>query len=269
MGAMFWRSALAFLIMLVGFSTGAARAASLQTISPSQCVWQPGDNPGWTAPGIDERGWPPLKSWNVTPGQPWMWVRCHAKLVALRQASQPALMVGATTAYQLFLNGKLIGQNGNLSNGQASISAQHVFSVAASDLAAGTDTVALRMKFRLTGNPPLFEAGEADWLRAEHNSDSLAGAKQFLAVAVGFGVIGVLAFFLLALYLNDRSRLELLLLAVAVMGLSALRLSDFSWSAMAPVPGWLYWTVHGLGEAGIVAFVWFMFRLAGRKVPLL
>ena len=266
---MFQRCAVILLAVFAGMSINTARATSLQTISPGQCVWQPGDNPGWAAPGLDERGWPPLKSWKVTPGQPWMWVRCHANLIALHQASQPALMVGSTAAYELFLNGKLIGRNGDLANGRASINSEHTFSIAPSDLTAGTDTIALRMKFRRIGTPPTFTAGEADWLRAERNSDSLAGAKQFLLTAVGFGVIGVLALVLLAMYLNDRSHPELLLLAVAVMGLCVLRLSEFSSAAMASLPGWAYWTLHGLGEAGIVAFVWFMFRLAGRRVPFL
>jgi hypothetical protein len=266
---MFWRCALASLVVLTQLSTATARGSSLQTISPSHCVWRAGDDAGWATPGLDESGWQPLSSWKITAGQTSMWVRCHANLDALRQASHPALQVNAASAYQLFLNGRLIGQNGNLGSGQASIDKEQTFSIAANDLASGTDTVALRMTVRRIVDPPAFAAGEADWLRAQRNSDSLAGAKQFLAVAVGFGVIGVLAFFLLALYLNDRSHLELLLLAIAVMGLSALRLSDFSWAAMAPLPGWMYWTVHALGEAGIVAFVWFMFRLAGRRVPLL
>ncbi len=266
---MFQRCAVILLALFAGMSIQTARAASLQTLSPSQCVWQPGDNPGWSAPRLDDRGWPPLQSWKLTPGQTRMWVRCHANLVALHQASQPALLVGrATSAYELFFNGKLIGRNGNMGNGQASINAEHTFPIASGDLAPGTDTVALRMNFRRIADPPTFAAGEADWLRAERSSHSLAGAKPFLLTAIGFGVIGVLAFVLLAMYLNDRSHLELLLLAAGVMGLSVLRLSDFSAAALAPLPGWLYWIAHALGEAGIAAFVWFIFRLAGRRVPL-
>src|SRR6185312_13745861 len=121
MGAMFWRCALASLVVLTQLSTATARGSSLQAISPSHCVWRAGDDAGWATPGLDERNWQPLSSWKITAGQTSMWVRCHANLDALRQASHPALQVNAASAYQLFLNGKLIGQNGNLGSGQASI----------------------------------------------------------------------------------------------------------------------------------------------------
>jgi hypothetical protein len=269
MGAMFQRCALMLLAIVAVLSTCAARAASLQTITPSQCVWHEGDNPAWAAPSLDERGWKPLSSWKVTPGQTWMWVRCHANLVALHQASQPALQVNEPRAYQLFLNGKLIGQYGNLNNGQASLNPEQTFPVPAGDLAAGIDTVAVRMRSRLMPDPPVITAGEADWLRARHNSNVFAGALSFLPVAAGFGVIGLLGFVLFALYLNDRSHLELLLLAVVCWGLGFLRLWGLLSSAMAPLPAWAFESGVALGMMGVGVQAWFMFRLAGRRVPLL
>ena len=266
---MFQRSALILLAASAMMSTTTARAASLQTISPSQCVWHAGDNPAWAAPGLDESGWQPLNSWKVTVGQTSTWVRCHADLSALRQASRPALQVNFYGAYQLFLNGKLVGQIGNLGNGQASVNDDQIISVAANDTAAATHTVALRLKLRTVVDAPSVTAGEADWLHALHNSESFAGAKIFLPAAVAFGVVSVLGFVLLALYLNDRSHLELLLLAIACWGPSLLRLVNLIDAAMVPIPDWLNGCAFALGAAPIMIELWFMFRLAGRKVPLL
>ena len=267
---MFHRWALIFLAVLAGMSAITARAASLQTISPNQCVWRAGDDPAWAAVALDETGWKPLSSWQINADQPSMWIRCRADLVALHQASQPALQIKSWGAYQLFLNGKLAANFGNLRNGQGTMSPEQTFSVAASDLAAGIDTVALRMTYRGLVDPPAIAAGESDWLRSRHTSESFAAMIGFLPVAVGFCVIGVLGFVLLALYLNDRSHVELLLLAVVCWGLAALRLLNLCFAVMAPLQGQAYYSGLALGAIfSILADVWFMFRLAGRRVPLL
>ena len=265
---MFQRPALVFLALLAGLSTTIARAASIQTISPSQCIWHAGDNPAWSAASLDETSWKPLSSWKVTADQPWAWVRCHANLSELQQADHPALEVKAGRAYQLFLNGKPVGQTGNLSDGQHSVNPDQTFPVTPSDISDSVDTVALRIKLRTLGGAPAIAAGEEDSLHDRHNSEVLAAALTDLPVALGFGVIGVLGFVLLGMYLNDRSHLELLLLAIDCWCLATIRLCEFCLGAMVPVPDWAWEAVYGLAQASIVVEIWFFFRLAGRKVPL-
>lgn len=269
---MFFRRKLLLASLLACTFAGAARAESILTIPPGRCVWHAGDNPGWAAPNLDESGWKPLSAWVITGDQPWMWVRCHADLSALRQATHPALQVYSWTAYQVFLNGNQLGQFGNLENGQTRVDPTEVFPLAAGDLTSSVGTVALRMKFRMVeppqGKPPVVVAGEAEWLRDRSDSEFLAGAKTYLPVVAGFGVIGVMGFVLLALYLNDRSHLELLLLALVCWCLSLLRICDFCSAAMAPIPAWLWWTGYAVGQTMVVPLPWFMFRLARRRVPL-
>lgn len=269
---MFFRRKLLLASLLACAFAGTARAESILTIPPGQCVWHAGDNPGWAAPNLDESGWKPLSAWVITGDQPWMWVRCHTDLSALRQATHPALQVYSWTAYQVFLNGNQLGQFGNLENGQTRVDPTEVFPLAAGDLTSSVGTVALRMKFRMVeppqGKPPVVVAGEAEWLRDRSDSEFLAGAKTYLPVVAGFGVIGVMGFVLLALYLNDRSHLELLLLALVCWCLSLLRICDFCSAAMAPIPAWLWWTAYAVGQTMVIPLPWFMFRLARRRVPL-
>lgn len=251
---------------------GTACGESIVTVPPSACVWHAGDNPAWAAPTLDESAWKPLSAWAIKGNQPWMWVRCHADLSALRQATHPALQVYAWTAYQLFLNGSQVGHFGKLENGQSSVDPAEVFPLAAGNVTSGAGTVALRMKYRVLespeGKPPVVLAGEAGWLRDRSDSEFLAGAKTYLPVVVGFGVIGVMGFVLLGLYLNDRSHLELLLLALVCWCLALLRVCDFCTAAMVPIPDWMMWTAYAVGQAMVVPLPWFMFRLARRRVPL-
>jgi phosphoserine phosphatase RsbU/P len=277
MGAMLARRNLMLPALLGGaFALAiAAQGESIVTIPSRQCLWHAGDNPAWAAPGLDESGWKPLSSWNVSADQPWMWVRCHADLSGLRQAAHPALQVDESAAYQIFLNGNLVGQNGNLRSGHFSLNAVRTFPVPAGNVAGRADTVALRLLFRTeegeigNENIPQIAAGDAPWLRDWRDSEALAGAVSFLPVAIGFGVIGVMGFVLLGLYLNDRSHLELLLLALVCWCLSILRLSDFCVTAMAPISDQVYWAAYAVGQLLILPSVWFMFRLAHRRVPML
>ena len=99
----------------------ALAAQSIQTISPQQCVWRAGDNPAWAAPNIDETVWQPYTQWKVNPDQPRIWVRCHADLSALRGTEHLALQASVPAAYELYVNGELIGGAGNLSSGNFSM----------------------------------------------------------------------------------------------------------------------------------------------------
>lgn len=274
---MFRRKNLACVAVVAGamLGVGAARGESIQTIPASACVWHAGDNPAWAAPSLNESGWKPLSSWTVSADQPWMWVRCHADLAALRQASHPALQVDEWAPYQLFLNGKLVARTGNLQSGQSSVNSIRTLSISPDDLGGAGATVALRMKFRAlesaTGvnpGPPSIAAGEAAWLRDRRDSEALAGAVSYLPVAIGYLTIGVMGFVLLGLYLNDRSHLELLLLAVVCWLLALLRLCDFSGATMVRVPNWVWWAVYAVGQVMTVPLAWFMFRIAHRRVPL-
>ena len=99
----------------------AAFGQSIITISPQQCVWRAGDNPAWSAPGLDESGWQPYTQWTLQPNGAHLWVRCHADLDSLRGQAHPAIQVTLEGAYQVYVNGELVGGAGNLRSGNFSM----------------------------------------------------------------------------------------------------------------------------------------------------
>ena len=90
-------------------------------IAPGQCVWRTGDDPAWAAPTIDESGSLPYSAWQKSPSQPHIWIRCHTDLSPLRGSAQPTLQIRLYAAYQVFVNGSLIGSTGDLRSGHFSL----------------------------------------------------------------------------------------------------------------------------------------------------
>lgn len=260
-------------LLLLSFA-GEARGQTILNIPATACVWRAGDNPAWAAPGLAGSGWKPLAAWKISAYQPWMWVRCDVNLAVLRRMAHPALQVNARRAYQVFLNGEQVGHNGDLRTGQASVDPVRTFRLAAADLGAATDTVALRMKFRAAvdenddSRPPMLTAGDAGRLQDHRNTERVRDALAFLPVAVAYMAIGVMAFVLLGLYLNDRTHSELLLLALICWGLSLLRGCDICAAAMVPMPSSVWWAGYGVGNAAVIVWVFFIFGIARRRVPL-
>jgi hypothetical protein len=57
--------------------------------------------------------WQPYTEWKLNPREPRIWIRCRTDVSSLRTAAHPALQIDLDSAYQLFLNGKLIGSSSN------------------------------------------------------------------------------------------------------------------------------------------------------------
>jgi hypothetical protein len=131
--------------------------------------------------------------------------------------------------------------------------------------------LAIRVTYRTTNQdtPMRMFAGEQQWLSARRDSIALAASSQFLTVAICFGVIGVVGFMLLALYLTDRERLELLLLAIVCWCLAMLRLEEFCSRALVPYSSNVATALGSIGQALFIPQVWLMFRLARKPVPWL
>lgn len=207
----------------------ALRAQSIVVISPQQCSWHAGDDPAWAAPSFDDSTWQ-LPAQSKQLDQPRFWVRCHADLSSLRTLPHPALQVLQNTAYQVYLDGNLIGANGNPATGFHYENSYETFPFDGSRTAsAGKSTIAIRSFYRHTfvqmpDSAPQFLAGDEQSLRQRRASLVLAGAANWLPTAIGFGVMGVAGFVFLGLYSYDRTRPELLILALVCWGLSCVRI---------------------------------------------
>ncbi|MFP5235257.1 MAG: PP2C family protein-serine/threonine phosphatase [Acidobacteriota bacterium] len=266
----------ALLLLLV---PAALSAQSIQTISPRQCVWHAGDNPAWAAPNLDESGWQPWQTWKPTFSQPHLWVRCRVHLAFLSGDPRPAIQVSSFSAYQLYLDGVLMGAQGNLRNGNSSLNAIRSYPVPGLSLAAGHATIALRITNRITlsnsgpyravvDHPLQLRAGDATLLDAERARTLLARAAPFLPTAIGFGIVGVLAIVLIGLYFYDRSRYELLFLSGACLTLALLRINELAAAAMLNYSVSAGLVILGLGNIGItIGEVPFFYALAHRRMP--
>ncbi len=261
----------------------ALAAQSVVGISTQQCVWHAGDDARWAAQQLDETGWLPYSNWKASTSDPHLWVRCRVDLGALQSEAHPAIQVSLYSAYQLYLNGTLIGAEGNLGNGNSSLDSIRSYPVPAepfsADSATGSSTLALRItdrKANMNGGPygtivssPLqLRAGDVPLLDALRARTALTNAVQYAPTAISFGIIGVLAVVLLGMFLYDRSRTELLLLSLGCLSLAALRINEFTSASLLDYSVSAGIVIVGLGNIGMtLTQAPFYFALAGRRMP--
>jgi hypothetical protein len=266
-------------------SPHALSAQFVAAISTQQCVWHTGDNPSWATPQLDESSWQPYSNWKANTAQPHLWVRCHVSLGLLHSVAQPAIQVSLYSAYQLYLNGTLLGTEGNLSSGNASLNAVRSYPVPQQLLNAnpesGISTLAVRIIDRtlISNSGPMISlinsrlqlnAGDASLLDALRARTVLARASDRARAAIYFSFVGVIALMMLGLYFfYDRSRSEFLLLSVACLSLAMLRINEF---AAASLLNYSISTCLALVVAGNIALtvtqVPFFYAVARRRVPL-
>ena len=107
--------ALFIAIAVIAPSAFSARPTAL-AIPLQGCVWHSGDNPDWSAPSLDESGWQHY-ALHQQVSQSHLWIRCHADLSPIADFDEPALQVRLYAAYEVYVDGRLIGTFGNLQSG--------------------------------------------------------------------------------------------------------------------------------------------------------
>jgi hypothetical protein len=263
-------------ILLAAPLAGLGQAAI--TISPGQCVWRAGDDVRWAAPDLDETGWTPDAQWSPTLAQQRMWVRCHQDLTSLDKLAHPAIQVSLDAAYELYVDGGLVGRAGSLESGNFSVDTIRAFPLDRTALKPGPSTVALRVDRRLVRNANLvlslpaprleIRAGDPSVLDALRARTILDRCSRVAAVTVFFSIIGVIAVMLLGLFFYDRSRHELLLLSLSCLCTSAIRLNEFAAAALVDYPFFLNRAIFATCNF-IQPFVYLLafFGLNRRRVP--
>jgi hypothetical protein len=248
------------------------------TISPQQCVWHAGDNPAWAAATLDEADWHPYSKWKAEPSQPYYWIRCHANLEPLRTLTNRAIQIDLFSAYQLFLNGVLIGRVGNLQSGISSHNTIRSYPNLLNLTPSSSSTIALRITDRsiffgvlirnVAGSPAQIKAGDESTLDAQRAQIILAGLRRDAGIAVCYVVIAIVAFMLLALFFYDTARTEFLLLAITCLSLTLVRLIGFSITARLDYSSAASAVLSILSTAGVcLTEVPFFFALNRRRVP--
>lgn len=260
-----------------------AAAQSVLNIPVQQCAWHAGDDTRWAAQQLDENGWQPYSSWKSSATEPHLWVRCRVDLSALRSEAHPAIQVSLYSAYQVYLDGTLIGAEGNLGNGKSSLDSIRSYPIPVQllspDSTSGSSTLTLRItdrKANMNGGPygaiinsPLqLRAGDVPLLDALRARTALTSAVQYAPTAISFGIIGVLAVVLLGMFLYDRSRTELLLLSLGCLSLAALRINEFTSASLFNYSISAGIVIVGLGNIGMtLTQAPFYYALARRRMP--
>jgi hypothetical protein len=262
----------------------ALAAQSIVTVPPQQCVWRAGDDPSWAAPNLDDSGWPSYTQWRQ-PDQPRYWVRCHADPGALRNTAHPAIQVTLYAAYQLYLDGALIGEAGNLRSGNYSMNSIRRFPAPASHLLAQPATVAVRITYRYadpwvaasdrslpvlqTGSSVTIEAGDSTVLEGRRANEILAQLPNPFMSFACLGAIGVLGLVLLAQFFQDRSRHDLLYLSLTAVATAVVNTRLLCVAALWDFP---VWANAGLYASSVIVIAitqpFFPFSVAGKRVPL-
>jgi Stage II sporulation protein E (SpoIIE) len=271
----------AFLVAAASLAVSASlRAQSYTTISPSQCVWLEGDQLSWAAPDFNDSGWQPLMQGKM-PDAPHFWIRCHADLGALNRIAKSAIQVRLYAAYELYANGRLLGGAGSLRSGNFSMNSIRSYSVTSTDLPPGPSVLALRVtqNVTVTNSGPLLgliesgmdlRAGDRFVLDSLRSEAVLARSSRYLANAICFGIIGVIAVMLLGLYLSDRSRPELLLLSLTCLSVTLLRLNEFGVASLMNFSIRDSLASVALGNVThVLTEIPFFYALARRRLPLL
>jgi hypothetical protein len=274
------RKLLLFLLIAATVLTPVALVAqSIVTVPPQQCLWHSGDDPSWAAPNLGETGWRPFPVKKLQSGDVRLWLRCHADLSSLRGLPHPAVQVNFPDAYQLFINGQPLGGAGDLHTGSFSMDSIRSFPLSAlkSNLPLGNTVIALRVTFRFAvlsnpaSLPPLaLQAGDESALHDRRSAILLAQSSQQLKTSIYDGVVGIFGFILLGLFLNDRSRRELLLLSLNCLGLAAIYLNQAAGLALVDYSSTTFLALYALSTVVTgVTQPWFFFSLVRRRVPLL
>jgi hypothetical protein len=265
------RKLLLLLLLALSFPTF---AQSVLNIDTQPCLYHAGDDPAWAAPDLDETGWKPYSQWKLNPDQPRVWVRCRPDLSSLRAAANPAIQISLWAAYQLYVDGDLIGSAGNIRSGNFSMNTVRSFPLPFAALHPAT--IALRITLRLARKlpvsplPPLELSAGADFvLRGQRAARLLAQSEPNLGPAVCFSIAGVLGVIAFGFFLYDTSRRELFFLALVSICSACTFLNYLFVSALVPYTSTVYlasWSVSAL--ATVVARPVFFFVLARRDVPL-
>ena len=262
-----WLSAL--VPIYLGAALSAQNPAQPITIPPAACVWHSGDSPAWADPSFNDDAWPSLD--RPAPPQESLWIRCRTDLSALRGLPDPAIMVTAAAAQEVFIGGHRAGTLGNLRTGFFSGTTANAWPFPAS-LASSSSLIAIHLVRRSNFEWKILrlQAGARGSLIGLRDTQTLAAARSTAPMALCFIIIGVIALALFGFWLSDRSRIDLLLLSLIFVCLTVIRLAGFAGSLSNSVPISLFWirTPNDLAQELLVPLtVLFFFRLAGRRIP--
>jgi hypothetical protein len=252
----------------------ALTAQSGLAISPSQCAWRQGDNPGWAAPDLDESEWQPVATWvPIATPTPYFWLRCRFDPSQLAPTVQPALQVSGDLAWQVFAGGRLVGESGNIANGSHTVGLVEEYSAPELARRHGPVVVAVRMTFAPELNCrqqlPSLSLGDAEFQGNSYWSQVYERTLSQWVTWVCYALIASAGLFFMALFWFDRTQRYILWISLTWLGLADLRINEFLAAASVHYSSHLEFFLYSLGQGLPVFAILFYFSVNRKPVPFL
>ena len=187
------RWALAFLGLLVCVVAGSG-AGQAQGV-----VWRPGDDPAWSAPGLDVSDWSPISTLPDRPAGVF-WIRAPLLLAPeATQAGQLSITVEAQGAYEVYFDGRLIARSGRLPAGDDAGQAGDGlarFGLPAGPAGPGAHVIAIRGGAEMLARDEAFSIvyqldDMAGQVRRQRQLDWIDGAAGFSAFFLCLAFMGL------------------------------------------------------------------------------
>jgi hypothetical protein len=260
-------------ILLLLFFPVSLSAQTALSIAPRHCVWKEGDDPRWAASSLDESDWKPVSEWaGVATPKPFFWLRCTFDPGLLVPAIKPELQVAGDLAWQVFANGRMIGESGNPDAGEHT--AGLAIDYPAPELSERNHPilVAVRMTFspEMNGNQllPELSLGDAELQRDAYWSQVYERTQSQWLTWACYALIASAGLFFLALYWFDRTQRFLLWISLAWLSLADLRINEFMVASSVHYSSFLEFFLYAVGQNVEVFVILFFFALNRRRVPV-
>ena len=244
---------------------------SALSVGPSDCVWQQGDDPAWAAPGLDESRWHATSEWTgIATPTPNFWLRCRFDSSQLAPAIKPSLQVSGDLAWQVFANGRLIRESGDIATGSHTVGLVENYAVPELAGREGTTAVAVRITFspELNGEQafPTLALGDAEFQRNAYYRAVYDRTKAQAVTWICYALIASAGLFFLALYWFDRTQSYVLWVSLLRLSLADLRFNEFLLASSVHYSSHLEYFLYAVGNIVPVFAILFFFALNRKPV---
>ncbi len=262
------RKAILFLLFL----PWALSAQTALSVEPQYCVWHQGDDMRWAAPSLDESDWKPVSAWTglATP-TPFFWLRCSFDPGQLAPAVEPEIQVSGDLSWQVFADGRVIGESGNLITGVHTTGLAIDYPAPEFSERNHPVTVAVRMTYTPEMNGmqalPALLLGDAELQRDAYYRVMYERTREQWLTWACYALIASAGLFFFALYWFDRSQRFLLWISLVWLSLADLRINEFLVASSVHYSSFLEYLLYAAGQNLPAFVILFFFALNRRRVP--
>ncbi len=248
-------------------------SVSAQVVTPTNCVYREGDDPAWSRPDYDDRGWStrgpkvaPLELSEI-PTTRMLWMRCRVTLPP-SNTTPLYLQIRSQSAWTAFFDGVKTGSEGDPKNGAVTTQMPSFPLPGATTASADTPhLIALRVVRGIVGAlPSSIAIGSPAALRLLRDDaiEAAIGEIWFSSLMAPFFLSGGLI--LLLLSGADPDRREIFWFGILLAGTGLFRMAI---AAVAfQTPGWGLITLLSIvANPASPAAPWFFYSLRRKPVP--